>query len=621
MTRTGLRGLFPSYSFGLRGGSPASSPRPAPQQRQMKRLSDAMMEDHVVAVEAAIAKWESDAVLFSDERRAEARAFLADVSSLQHSMLLLVSGTGAEGSSSSSSHAALVSAQSVMQAAMSRLEKEFHRILTDNHHSFYPKAVSVRSSSRSNASEDREGDSGGGAEDSAGEFKHTAASSMADLQAIAETMVSAGYSNECVKVYKLLRKSVVDEGLRRLEFDQIGPNSQVHKLDWASLEIKIRSWLLAASAAVSSLFSGERILLDHVFAGHDSIRESIFGDISGDAAAQFLRFPEAVAKSKRSMEKMTRLLDLYDIVSELLPEVDSVFSFESTAPVRDQVLASLSKLGEAIRATIADFEAALQTKHLTSLFPGCGVHPLTRRTMKYIAVIADYETTLTKIFDGSHTAVPLSPSIGEHGERSEVARLLSWLMLELLCKLDAKAATYRDAALSHLFLANNFQCVANRAQACSLRGVLREEWAVRHDAKARHHAERYEQAAWRKVAEAVPAREVSPEEARERMRLFSAEMEAACASQAGWVVADTGMREEVRDAVRGMVLPAYRSFYDRWRATPAVASVARFSPKEVGLRIAELFAGSDHGPGPDSNSGYRIEHDTDSSRLRSSRSM
>ncbi|KAG6485889.1 exocyst complex component EXO70H1-like [Zingiber officinale] len=430
-------------------------------------------------------------------------------------------------------------------------------------------------------------------------------------------MVSAGYSKECVKVYKLLRKSVVDEGLRRLEFDQIAPNSHIHKLDWAALEIKIRSWLLAASAAVSILFSGERILLDHVFAGRDSIRESIFGDISGDSAAQFLRFPEAVAKSKRSMEKMTLLLDLYDTVSELLLEVDSVFSFESTAPVRDQALASLSKRGEAIRTTITDFEAALQTEHLTSPLPGGGVHPLTRRTMEYIAVLADYEPTLTKIFDGSHTAVSLSPSIGEHGERLEVARLLAWLMLALLCKLDAKAVTYRDAALSHLFLANNFQYVSNRAQACS----LREEWAARQAAKARYHAERYEQAAWVKVASAVPAREVSPEEARERLRLFSAELEAALASQAGWVVEDTGMREEVRDAVRGMVLPAYRSFYESWKATPAVASVARFSPKDVGVLIAELFARSDHGPGPDSNSGYRIEHNTNSSRLRCSRSI
>ncbi|WOL14857.1 hypothetical protein Cni_G23638 [Canna indica] len=648
MTRKGLRRFVPSYSFGRHhhdrqssgGSAPASSPR-SPQQR----LSDALMEDHVAAAEAIVVKWDPDASshakrassLFHDDR-AEARDFLAAVRDLQCAMLFFVSGGGAV----SSSHATIVRAQTLMQAAMRRLEKEFYQILAANRDFFEPESVSARSCSRFSASDEGDDDEvGGGAEDSAGEIERAGAMAMADLRAIAETMIAAGYGKECVKVYKVLRKSVVDEGLYRLGFAQLSA-SQVHKLDWAVLEIKIRSWLRTSRVAVATLFSRERILMDHVFGSSDSIREAVFADIAGETALQFLRFPESVAKSKRSTEKLVRFLDLREAISEILLEVESVFSFESTAAVREQAVATLAKLAEAVRATIADFEAALQKEHSKSLVPGGRVHPLTRDAMNCIATLADYETTLAEVFADfplptpnylpgflfgtSNTAAqPSSPasslsssssfsssSSTDNSRRTKVTALLAGLLLVLLCKLDAKARAYRDAGLSYLFLANNLQYIVSRVQSCRLREVLGEEWAARHAAKARQHAAAYERVAWAKVAAEIPVGKVGAGEARERMLAFSTGLEEACAAQAGWVVADEGMREEVRASVRGMVLPAYRSFYKRWRAVPEFEACARFSPEEVEGRLGELFSGSEDGAGSVSFTTYKLGSDSGS---------
>ncbi|WOL08464.1 hypothetical protein Cni_G17217 [Canna indica] len=88
-------------------------------------------------------------------------------------------------------------------------------------------------------------------------------------------------------------------------------------MDWAVLELKVSSWLGASRLAVRTLFHGERVLLDHVFAGSDSVKEAVFSDIARDAAVHFLAFPVAVAKSKRSPEKLFRLLDMYDTIAEL----------------------------------------------------------------------------------------------------------------------------------------------------------------------------------------------------------------------------------------------------------------------------------------------------------------
>ncbi|CAL9177204.1 unnamed protein product [Musa hybrid cultivar] len=649
MTIKGLRRLLSSYSFGHHhhhhhhdrppsASSPASFPHTTPPPLQQQQLiAGGVMKDDVAAIEAILAKWEPDDAAYAKSSslfhgdRAEAREYLAAVRDLQRAMLSFVSS---DASSESSSHAALIRAQTLMQTAMRRLEKEFYQILAANRHRLDPESVSARSPTHSSASDDAEYDEVRGARDSMGDVEGAAAIAMDDLHAIAETMISVGYGKECVKVYKILRKSVVDEGLYRLGFELLSP-SQVHKLDWQVLEPKIRSWLGASRVAVNTLFSGERVLSDHVFASSDSIREAVFADISGDAAVQFLRFPESVAKCKRSTEKMFRILDLCEAVSELLPEIEPVFSFVSTAAVRDQALSAYSKLAETARAILADFEAAIHKEHSKSLPPGGGIHPLTRHAMDYVITLADYEPTLAEIFadfplhtqsslsdffDSSYSeSRPSSPAFSssissiDDGHGSEIAVRFAWLILVLLCKLDGKAAAYRDAGLSYLFLANNLQYIVNKVRSCRLWGMLGEEWTARHAAKARQHAAGYERVAWGKVLALVTAEEVSPSEARDRMRAFNAALEEACTAQAGRVVADAEMREEVRVAVRGMVLPAYRGFYEQWRVVLEGSGAVRFSPEEVRDRLAELFDGSDDS-GSGSCSSYRLGSDSSSVR-------
>ncbi|XP_074591079.1 exocyst complex component EXO70B2-like [Curcuma longa] len=170
-----------------------------------------------------------------------------------------------------------------------------------------------------------------------------------------------------------------------------------------------------------------------------------------------------------------------------------------------------------------------------------------------------------------------------------------------------------------LFLANNLQYIVNTIRHYRLRGLLGEEWVARHAAKARQHAANYERVSWGKVAAEVPAVEVGAGVARVQMWAF---VEAACAAQAGWVVVDAGMREEVREAVRGMVVPAYRGFfYQRWRAAVEEGEAAKLSPEIVPQRLAGLFSSSDEA-GSGSFSSYQLGSESLSSRSEaSSRSL
>lgn len=586
--------------------------RPAPTPLQS--FSATLVDDNIASAEAVIARWDADADSFAkvtslfQAGRAEANEFLAAVADLQRSMLFLVS------SDDGASSAALIRAQTLMQAAMRRLQREFHEILSTNRDQLDPESVSSTTRARfsffSDDADTSDDDEIRAASKSIGEVERASTVAMADLRAIAETMIAAGYGKECVQIYKIFRKSIVDESLYRLGLERLS-QSQIQRLNWEVLDLKIRSWLGAASFAVKTLFSGERILCDHVFAGSDSIRESCFADITRDAAALFLGLPETVAKSKRSPEKLFRILDLYEAISELWPEIETIFSFESTSVVRSQALESFLKLAEAARATLADFEAAIHKDASKSPVPGGGLHPLTRYVMNYLVFLADYDAAFADVYADFPLEIPTplpesffdspsSPSpTSDGGAASAISLRFAWLVLVLLCKLDGKAEVYREVALSYLFLANNLQYMVNKVRESRLRFLLGDEWVAKHAAKARHYAASYERLGWAKVAAAVPvnpAADMDAGEAWEKMKGFNLALEGACWSQAEWVVVDAEMREEVRASVASMILPVYRVFYQRCQvalqgsgAAAAAAAVLRFSPEDVRNHVYGLL--------------------------------
>ncbi|KAL8480476.1 hypothetical protein ACS0TY_027131 [Phlomoides rotata] len=58
---------------------------------------------------------------------------------------------------------------------------------------------------------------------------------MADMRVIAEYMISSGYAKECMKIYKIVRKSVVDESIYKLGVERIS-SSRIHKMDWKAVD-------------------------------------------------------------------------------------------------------------------------------------------------------------------------------------------------------------------------------------------------------------------------------------------------------------------------------------------------------------------------------------------------
>ncbi|KAG2380950.1 Exocyst complex component [Vigna angularis] len=217
-----------------------------------------------------------------------------------------------------------------------------------------PESVSARSSrtsANSNCSDCdddfvTEDDDIRAAGDSITEVEQVSSSAMADMKLIVDCMVSSGYAKECVSIYIVIRKSIIDEGFYRLGVEKLS-SLHANMMDWEVLDLKIKSWLEAVRIAVRILFSGERILYDNVFSYSDSVRESCCVEISKDDASLLYELPELFAKTKKSsLEKLFRVLDMHAVASKLLSEIESIFSSDYNSAVRSQMVSIVSDLAK-----------------------------------------------------------------------------------------------------------------------------------------------------------------------------------------------------------------------------------------------------------------------------------
>ncbi|KAK1563095.1 hypothetical protein Q3G72_022228 [Acer saccharum] len=637
MPRKGMRSICfnpktPSYSFSRGTDSPSS--RSVSMLTPRRSFSETTMDKTIESATLMIMKWDPDSPtiakvtsLFYENKR-EAMQFLKCVNDLQKAMHLLVSNeynTSSISSSASSDHGKLVHAQNLMQIAMKRLQKEFYQILSMNRAHLDPESVSTRSSRASTRSSDSDYYDDDGsisfdqhqdddntvrvAGDSITEVEEVSSIAMADLRSIADCMISAGYAKECVNIYKIIRKSIIDEGIYRLGVERVS-SSQINKMDWEVLDHRIKNWLAAVNVSMRTLFAGERILCDHVFVSSDSIRESCFNDISKEGASLLFSFPELVVKSKKTQaEKIFRLLDMYSTIANNWQEIESIFSFESTSAVRLQAVNSLIKLSDSVREMIFDFESSIQKDSSKDTVAGGGLHPLTAHTMNYLCLLADYSNILTDI--SADWPPPTKSTVTESffdsqipGDSSSSATPVftlhvAWLILVLLCKLDGKLKRYKDVSLSYLFLANNLQHVISTVRTSNLHYLLGEEWINKHEAKVKQYAGNYERLAWGHVFKTLPDPNttvmISPGQAKDYFRNFNSSFEQAYKKQSPCIVPDPKLRDEIKASIARKLVAVYRDFYNKHRKTVGETSVgvfARYTPEDVENYFSDLFIGS-----------------------------
>ncbi|XP_025015499.1 exocyst complex component EXO70A1 isoform X2 [Ricinus communis] len=379
---------------------------------------------------------------------------------------------------------------------------------------------------------------------------------VSDLQSIAMRMVSSGYLRECIQVFASVRKSAVDANFKRLGIEKLSIGD-IQRLEWDTLETKIRRWIRAAKVCIRILFASEKRLCEQIFYGiGTAVDDACFMETVKGPAIQLFNFAEAISISRRSPEKMFKILDLHDALMDLMPDIEMVFESKSADLIRVQAAEILSRLAEAARGILSEFEHAVLREPSLVPVPGGTIHPLTR-------------------YSGDSTTPDME--FAELEGKTPLALHLIWIIVILQFNLDGKSKHYKDVSLAHLFMMNNVHYIVQKVKSSpELREMIGDDYLRKLTGKFRQAATSYQRATWVRVLYCLRdeglhvsgsfSSGVSKSALRERFKTFNAMFEEVHRTQATWLVPDNQLREELRISISEKLIPAYRSFLGRFRS-------------------------------------------------------
>ncbi|CAN8257246.1 unnamed protein product [Cochlearia groenlandica] len=509
-----------------------------------------------------------------------------------------------------SSDGTLNHANSLLAKAQSKLEEEFKQLLAS-----YSKAVEpdrlfdgLPNSLRPSADGDGKPSMphGGHHNDDSESAAYTLpilipARVLPLLHDLAQQMVQAGHQQLLLQIYRETRSFVLNESLRKLGVEKLG-KEDVQRMQWGVLESKIGNWIHFMRIAVKLLFAGERQVCDQIFRGFDSLGDQCFVEVTRSSVSVLLRFGDAIARSKRSPEKLFVLLDMYEIMRVLRTEIETIFKGKACLEIRDSATGLTKRLAQTAQETLGDFEEAVEKDPTETAVLDGTVHPLTSYVINYVKFLFDYQLTLKQLF--------MEFGSGDESN-SQLAAVTMRIMLALQNNLDGKSKQYRDPALTHLFLMNNIHYMVKSVRRSEAKDLLGDDWVQRHRRIVQQHANLYKRVAWSKILQSASAQGltssgggsveggnssgVSRGLLKERFKMFNTKFDELHQKQSQWTVPDTELRESLRLAVAEVLLPAYRSFLKRFG--PLVENgknpqkYIKYTAEDVERLLGELFEG------------------------------
>ncbi|KAK7340635.1 hypothetical protein VNO77_21344 [Canavalia gladiata] len=514
-------------------------------------------------------------------------------------------------------------AYSVLQTAMARLEEEFRNLLIQNRQPFEPEYVSFRSSEEDavdensivslgdeSVEESLQRDSVSRAsEEHIIDLVHPAV--IPDLRCIANLLFASNYVQECSNAYTIVRRDALDECLFILEMERLSIED-VLRMEWGTLNSKIKRWIWAVKIFVRVYLASERWLSDQIFGEGEPVSLACFVDASKASILQLLNFGEAMSIGPHQPEKLFRILDMYEVLADLMLDIDALYSDEVGSSVKIECHEVLKRLGDCVRATFIEFENAIASNASSTPFVGGGIHPLTKYVMNYLRTLTDYSEILNLLLKDpeEEDAISLSPDMspgpeedsksqGSPGTVSSMALHFRSIASILESNLEEKSKLYKDASLQHLFLMNNLHYMAEKVKGSELRLIYGDEWIRKRNWKFQQHAMKYERASWSSILNLlkeegihVPGtNSVSKSLLKERLRSFYLGFEDVYRIQTAWLIPDVQLREDLRISISLIVIQAYRTFVGRNNSHLSDKHI-KYSADDLENYLLDFFEGS-----------------------------
>lgn len=563
------------------------------------------VEEQLKFAQKKVMRWESNRSMIWTLGREEAADYLQAVYEIQRlteSLASLLSDGGRK------EKELLDQANSVLQMAMVRLEEELFDILSKNKQSFTPEYVSshlcdedVSSdvsvvSTEDELVEEASRRYSGGTEQENRKVDLIHPGVISDIKSIANVMFASHFDQEFCDTFVSFWKDVLDEYFVALCVEKLSIE-ELCKMESKQLCSKIRKWNKAMKFIVKVYLASEKHLFDEVFGEFGSTYKACFIEASKGSMLCLLNFGEAVVIGPREADKLFTLLNMYEVLSNLIPDIDTLFSEEAGSFLRAEFHQLMIRLGGTVKATLLKFEHDVASYPSTTPFPGGGIHHVTRYVMNYVKTLAEYSDTLNlllRVQSGENTVLNGQNICSD--DFCPLAFHLQLLMSNLESNIDNKSRLYRDASLKHIFIMNNIHYMVGKVRGSALEEFYGSGWIREYTRKFQLHETSYERETWRPILSLLRGDGNNKTEVlrgrflRDRLRGFNNAFEEVYKCQTTWSIPDHELRKDLRISTSQKVIQAYRPFTGTISAIIGEKYI-KYSADELENHILDLFEG------------------------------
>ncbi|MFS7981073.1 putative exocyst complex component Exo70, cullin repeat-like-containing domain superfamily [Helianthus anomalus] len=482
-------------------------------------------------------------------------------------------------------------AKSVIQIAVSRLTDEFRNILKVNAKS--TSSLNPNSHTDSTTMTDSASSNYQVYEDDYINHNKFSTDAVNDLRSIVVRMNSSGFVNECLKAYVSERKKAIGACLQHLNVEKLSRNS-CRSLEWGVLEVRIRIWIKAVTVCFKYYFEKEKRLCEQVFCDlGDETVDSCLVDTITEYTVQLLDTAEALSSIRPASERLFKMLDVHDTLSDLIPSINGLFRLELSEFIRTKAKNEvIPKLADKANEILLRFENDLVNEQSPVVYSE-PIHRLSKYVMHYVYKLCDHKQSLMRL------CLPDPPSMEAAGTISGSFSLhVVWIIMRLLSNLEAKSRLGKDTAAGRFFAMNNFHYIIQKIQA---RPELLEIVA---DDNFNKVIDKFEQARsdYLKLTFDVVLRNLRDDgvnkikmlsfrivKLADRLKRFNGEFEKLEKELGKVVVPDFGLVLEVRKLIVEMVVTAYTSFLVHTKKVARFETYVKYSVEEIESAIQGFY--------------------------------
>lgn len=372
---------------------------------------------------------------------------------------------------------------------------------------------------------------------------------------------------------------------------------EIDEMEWEILETAISLWMQHLELAVRTILVSEKNLCNQVLG---NIMDAIiwpecFIKIADKIMAVFFRFGEGVARSEKQPQKLFKLLDMFDSLEKLKPDLTEVFNGEAGTDICAR-FRELEKL--LVHASTRVFwELGLQIEGNQDGLPppqDGSVPKLVRYAINFLKNLCmeSYVSSMTQVLKTEQLWKSGILSSLEN-DQDLLRDAVSNVMEAIQRNIELKKSRYKDKVLAQIFCMNTYWYIYMRTRNTELGKVLGEAYIKkRYRNMAEEAAYLYQKQAWGSLVRLLEREREnnSKEEVRGKAEAFRVGLDEILQRHKSSykIVSDADLREQMKEAAVRQVLPAYTEFYEAYSSV-LVQMKPYLPPESVESLLRQIF--------------------------------